>query len=271
MPRSQPTACTGTMWGWCSPAAAWASTWKRRRCFGSKAAANGSTFRRRAGRARVAPPRRRRPCRRGPPRARSGSRRVVGRPARRRRARRPGQARPGRVAGSPRRAALPGRPGPGPGRRRCRRAAPGMPHGRARGRAGARPGSLAAPARRAGLRTAPPGEQLLLGGAAEGAPVAVGLQEGVLHDVGGVGLAAQPPADLQACQQQQVRPVVLQHLAPGVVVAGVGPVEQGGQVGRHRESHAREPLSMRGRLPQGRGTAAELQGPTRKKSGTCLI
>jgi hypothetical protein len=42
--------------------------------------------------------------------------------------------------------------------------------------------------------------------------VAVRLQEGFLNEVGGIGLALQPPADLHAGQQFQVAAVALQEL-----------------------------------------------------------
>ena len=63
----RPVAKTGTMPGWCRPAAAWASTWNRRTCRGSIAAAFWSTFKGARRPSEIFPPRRRPPSRPAPP------------------------------------------------------------------------------------------------------------------------------------------------------------------------------------------------------------
>ena len=71
----------------------------------------------------------------------------------------------------------------------------------------------------------------------------MGLQEGLLDEVGGVDLALEPDADLEPGQQAEVIAIDLQQLAEGRAVAGPGPPEQrqripfGGPVVLHGVGH----------------------------------
>ncbi len=66
-----------------------------------------------------------------------------------------------------------------------------------------------------------PTHPFLLAASPELAKVAVCFQEGFLHQVGGIHLAPQPPADLETGQQGQVIPVPFQQLSQGSGVTGL--------------------------------------------------